>query len=139
VNELLLEGKRTGTRYSIVIVSEGAKPQGGSEVLAGDEVDSFGHKTLGGVGEFIAQQVKKGLGLDTRSVVLSHLQRGGAPSAFDRRMGRYFGIAAVDLVVQRDFGKLVSFTNGRVKAVPIEIVGRYNGRRTILGGVKEAV
>ncbi len=154
VNELLLEGKRTGTRYSIVIVSEGAKPQGGSEVLAGDEVDSFGHKTLGGVGEFIAQQVRKGLGLDTRSVVLSHLQRGGAPSAFDRRMGRYFGIAAVDLVVQRDFGKLVSFTNGRIKAVPIEIVGeeprtvnvdkeydvgRYNGRRTILGGIKEAV
>lgn len=150
VNELLLEGKRTGTRYSIVIVSEGAKPQGGSEVLAGDEVDSFGHKTLGGVGEFIAQQVKKGLGLDTRSVVLSHLQRGGAPSAFDRRMGRYFGIAAIDLVVQRDFGKLVSFTNGRVKAVPIEIVAeeprtvnvdkeydvdRYNGRRTILGDV----
>jgi len=68
-------------------------------------------------------------------------------------MGRYFGIAAIDLVVQRDFGKLVSFTNGRVKAVPIEIVAeeprtvnvdteydvdRYNGRRTILGDVREA-
>ncbi len=153
VNELLLDGKRAGTRYSIVLVAEGAKPQGGSEILAGDEVDSFGHKSLGGIGEFIAQQIKKGLGLDTRSVVLSHLQRGGAPSAFDRRMGRYFGIAAVDLVVQRDFGKLVSFKGGRVTSVPIEKAGeeprtvniekeydvdRYNGRRTILRGVKEA-
>ncbi len=147
VNELLLEGKRTGARYSIVIVAEGAKPEGGSEVVAGDGVDSFGHKSLGGIGEFLAGEIRKGLGLDTRSVVLSHLQRGGAPSAFDRRMGRHFGIAAVDLVVKGDFGKLVSLTNGKVAAVPLEVVtekprsvnveteydaGRYNGRRTIL-------
>jgi len=122
INELLLEHKRTGARYSIILVSEGAKPAGGAEVLAGEEVDGFGHKTLGGIGEYIAREVKKGLGLDTRSVVLSHLQRGGAPSAFDRRMGRYFGIAAIDLVVQRNFGKLVSLKNGRIVAVPIEIV-----------------
>lgn len=148
VNELLLEGKRTGFRYNIVLVAEGAKPEGGAEVLAGDEVDGFGHKTLGGIAEFLAGKIKKGIGLDTRSVVLSHLQRGGAPSAFDRRMGRYFGIAAVDLVVQENFGKLVSLTNGKITAVPIETVNqpprtvdieheydtdRYNGRRTILG------
>jgi len=99
INELLLEHKRTGARYSIILVSEGAKPAGGAEVLAGEEVDGFGHKTLGGIGEYIAREVKKGLGLDTRSVVLSHLQRGGAPSAFDRRMGRYFGIAAILLSI----------------------------------------
>ncbi len=152
VNDLLLEGKRTGTRYSIVLAAEGAKPQGGTEVLAGDEVDSFGHKTLGGVAEFLAKEIKKGLGLDTRSVVLSHLQRGGAPSAFDRRMGRYFGIAAVDLIVRGEFGRLVSLTNGRIASQPIEIVkeepktvnveveydkDRYNGRRTILGDGRE--
>jgi 6-phosphofructokinase 1 len=154
VNELLLEGQRTGSRYNIVITSEGAKPEGGSEVVTSDALDSFGHKTLGGIGEFIAKQVEKGLGLDTRSVVLSHLQRGGAPSAFDRKMGRYFGITAVDLVVKGDFGKLVSLKNGRITAVPLEIVReeplmvdidtqydkeRYNGRRTILGGIKEVV
>jgi 6-phosphofructokinase 1 len=154
VNELLLEGTRSGARYNIVIVSEGAKAKGGAEVLAGDEVDGFGHVTLGGVGEFLAKEVKKGIGVDTRSVVLSHLQRGGAPSAFDRRMGRYFGIAAVDLIVREEFGRLVSLSNGRVTSKPIEVVAeeprvvnveteydrdRYNGRRTILGrGGEEA-
>lgn len=147
VNELLLEGKRRGFRYNIILVAEGAKPEGGAEVIAGDEVDSFGHKTLGGIGQYLAREIKRGVGLDTRSVVLSHLQRGGAPSAFDRRMGRYFGIAAVDLVVQRNFGKLVSLTHGKITAVPIKTVtqppksvdigneydvDRYNGRRSIL-------
>lgn len=151
VNELLLEGKRRGFRYNIILVAEGAKPAGKAEILAGDEVDSFGHKTLGGIGEYLAKEITRGVGLDTRSVVLSHLQRGGAPSAFDRRMGRYFGIAAVDLVVQRNFGKLVSLTNGKIVAVPLETVNqppktvdieleydvdRYNGRRSILGPKK---
>lgn len=149
VNELLLEGRRMGSRYDIIVVAEGAKPEGGSEIVAGDGVDSFGHKNLGGIGEFVAGGIKEAVGLDTRSIVLSHLQRGGAPSAFDRRMGRYFGIAAVDLVANRDFAKLVSLTNGRIVAVPLEVVtekprsvdvnteydtDRYNGRRTILTG-----
>ncbi|MGB8952044.1 MAG: ATP-dependent 6-phosphofructokinase [Candidatus Aminicenantales bacterium] len=147
VNALLLEGKRIGFRYNIILVAEGARPEGGNAVVFGDEIDSFGHKTLGGIGEFLAKEIRKGVDLDTRSVVLSHLQRGGAPSAFDRRMGRYFGIAAVDLIVRGDFGKLVSLTNGTITAVPLEAatatpktvdvlceydVERYNGRRTIL-------
>jgi 6-phosphofructokinase len=153
VNGLVLEGQRAGLRYNILLAAEGAKPEGGSEVLAGDEVDSFGHKTLGGVGEFLARQIKEGLGLDTRSVVLSHLQRGGAPSAYDRRMGRYFGIAAIDLVAQERFGRLVSLTNGQIVSLPLVVVtepprtvnveteydrDRYNGRRTIIHGDGEA-
>ncbi|TET16393.1 MAG: ATP-dependent 6-phosphofructokinase [Dehalococcoidia bacterium] len=152
VSELLLDRKRMGSRYSIIMVAEGAKPEGSSEVVAGDEVDGFGHKALGGIGEFVAKEIREGRGMDTRSIVLSHLQRGGAPSAFDRRMGRYFGIAAVDLVVERNFGKLVSLTNGKITAVPLETVmekprsvdinteydtDRYNGRRTILNHVAE--
>lgn len=148
VHELLLEGKRSGTRYNIVLVAEGAKPAGGTEIISDKGVDSFGHKQLGGVGEYLAKDIRKGQELDSRCVVLSHLQRGGAPSAFDRKMGRYFGIAAIDLVAQKDFGKLVSLTNGKITAVPLEVVSekpktvdinteydteRYNGRRTILG------
>jgi len=53
------------------------------------------------------------------------LQRGGAPSAHDRRMGRYFGIAAVDLVIKRDFGKMVSYQNGRVTSVSLkDVIGK---------------
>lgn len=147
VNELVLEERREGARYDIVIVAEGAKPEGGKEFAREDRVDSFGHKTLGGIGDFLADAIHKGTHLETRSIVLSHLQRGGAPCAFDRRMGRYFGIAAVDLIVGRDFGKMLCYRNGRIDSCPLELIaGRsnvvnvkkqydtemYNGRRTVL-------
>lgn len=147
VCELVLEGRRKGARYDILVVAEGAKPKGGSEILKEEGVDSFGHKILGGIGEYLAKEIMKSTGIETRSITLSHLQRGGAPCAFDRRMGRYFGIAAVDLIVNEDFGKMVSYRNGKITAVRLEeAVGklnlvdvktqydteRYNGRRTIL-------
>jgi len=147
VNELVLEGRKTGTRYEIIIVAEGAKPAGATQFAKEARVDSFGHKTLGGIGEFLADEIQKGAKLETRSIILSHLQRGGAPCAYDRRMGRYFGIGAMDLVMMRDFGKMVCYKNGRITACPLDkVVGRlnrvdiktlydverYNGRRTIL-------
>ena len=147
VNELVLEGRRAGARYEIIVAAEGAKPGGGFEFVKREGLDSFGHKTLGGIGEFLASEIQKSTKLETRSIVLSHLQRGGAPCAYDRRMGRYFGIAAVDLMVRKDFGKMVSYKNGKIAAVPLEeVIGkpslvdvetqydieRYNGRRTIL-------
>lgn len=147
VNELVEEGRRGGARYEIIVVAEGAKPSGGFEVVERGDMDGFGHKSLGGIGEFLAAEIHKATELDSRSIVLSHLQRGGAPCAYDRRMGRYFGIAAVDLVVKEDFGKMVSYSNGKITAVPLKVVtggpslvdvdrlydvDRYNGRRTIL-------
>ncbi|MFH1650554.1 MAG: ATP-dependent 6-phosphofructokinase [Chloroflexota bacterium] len=147
INEVVAEGRRSGARYEIVLAAEGAKPQGGTEFVKRAGQDSFGHKALGGVAEFVSEQIHKGTGLESRSVVLSHLQRGGAPSAYDRRMGRHFGIAAVDLIVNENFGKLVCLKSGRITACPLSSLegklsrvnvetqydtGRYNGRRTIL-------
>jgi 6-phosphofructokinase 1 len=147
INELVTEGRRSGTRYEIIVASEGAKPKGGSEVVRKKGTDSFGRKSLGGIGEVIAQEIEKGTELETRSVELSHLQRGGAPCAYDRRMGRYFGIAAVDLVVRKRYGNMVRVKNGKISYVPMEKIygklnlvdigarydtDRYNGRRTIL-------
>ena len=152
VNELVTEGRQAGTRYEIIVVAEGAKSIGGQEIVKKEGTDSFGRKALGGVGEFVAREIEKGTGLETRSVVLSHLQRGGAPCAYDRRMGRYFGIAAVDLVSKQDFGKMVCLTNGEISSCTLDNVyqsitkdnlnrvnintqydvDRYNGRRTIL-------
>jgi 6-phosphofructokinase len=152
VNELVVEGRRAGTRYEIIIAAEGAKPKGGTEVVRKEGIDSFGHKALGGVGEVIAREIEKGTQQETRSVVLSHLQRGGAPCAYDRRMGRYFGIAAVDLVVRRKYGNMVRVKNGKISYVPLERIygklnlvdvgtqydaDRYNGRRTILHHVQQ--
>ena len=147
VNELLLEGRNSGARYEIVIVAEGAKPAGGTEFVRDERRDAFGHRALGGIGEYVASAISQETGIETRSMVLSHLQRGGTPCAYDRRMGRYFGIAAADLVVGRQFGKMVAFKSGEIVAIPIEEalgnphlvdvetqydVSRYNGRRTIL-------
>jgi 6-phosphofructokinase 1 len=151
VNELVMEGKRSGTRYEIIIVAEGAKPIGGTEIVKKEGTDSFGRKTLGGIGEILAQQIEKATELETRSVELSHLQRGGAPCAYDRRMGRYFGIAAVDLIVNRRYGNMVCLKNGKIACVPLaDIYGklnlvdpktqydadRYNGRRTFFNSSK---
>ncbi len=148
VNDLVIEGRRKGARYDIIVIAEGAKPSGASLVAKEETVDSFGHKTLGGIGEYLAKEISTSTRIETRSVTLSHLQRGGVPCAYDRRMGRYFGIAAVDLIVREEFGRMVSYRNGRITAVPLEeAIGRlnlvdvktqydterYNGRRTILG------
>jgi len=147
VNELVVEGRRAGARYEIIVVAEGAKPVGYSEFVKEEGVDSFGRKALGGIAEFLAKEIRNSTKLESRSVVLSHLQRGGSPCAYDRRMGRYFGIAAVDLVVKKDFGKMVCYKNGKITSCPLEeIMGRlnlvnvetqydterYNGRRTII-------
>jgi 6-phosphofructokinase 1 len=152
VNQLILEGRRKGARYEIILVAEGARLMGGSEMVRRQGTDSFGHKSLGGIADYIAGEINQATQLETRSLALSHLQRGGTPSAFDRRMGRSFGIAAVDLAISGDYGKMVCVRNGHITSSPLrDIAGklhlvdvktqydadRYGGRRTILGPVRE--
>jgi 6-phosphofructokinase 1 len=147
VNGILAKERSRGARHDIVVVAEGAKPKDRDHFIKSRELDSFGHYTLGGIGEFLACEIQRGTGIETRSLSLSYLQRGGLPCAYDRRMGKYFGTAAVDLIVRGDFGKMVSYRNGRITAVPLdEIVGkintvnvdtfydpeRYNGSRTLI-------
>lgn len=147
VNKLVEEGVKKGNRYNIITVAEGASPSGQTTFTQEKETDDFGNVYLGGIGEYIAREIEKGTGLATRSMALGYLQRGGAPCAYDRRMGRYFGIAAVDLLVKGDYGKMVCYANGKIDSVPIkDIAGktrlvdintqydtdRLNGRRSIL-------
>jgi ATP-dependent phosphofructokinase / diphosphate-dependent phosphofructokinase len=147
VNELIMEGRRAGTRYDIILVAEGAKPAGGRTIVKDNKIDSFGHESLGGIGEYLSHEINEALGLESRSVILGHIQRGGAPCSYDRRMGRYYGIAAINLAVRKEFGKMVGYRDGKFTAVPLEdVVGklnlvdintmydrvRYNGSRCIL-------
>ncbi len=147
VCDLLLERKRRGIRYSIVIVAEGAKIEGKKEIYKDNKVDDFGHRSHGGIAACIAEHIEKMTHTETRFVILSHLQRGGAPSARDRLMARWFGIAAVDMILNEDFGRMVSYSLGTITSVPLkEIIGqlklvdmnkhydteRYNGKRAIL-------
>jgi len=120
VIEILKLTKKTLARYSIVLVAEGAKPRGMGEILEKRGRDGFGHFYLGGVGGFVAEEIQKNTNLEVRYVALRHLQRGGPPSAYDRRMGRKFGVAAIDMVVNEDFGRMVSLKLGDITSVSLK-------------------
>ncbi len=106
--------------YNIVVVAEGAQFKDGTVVTQTGELDEFGHVRLGGIGHVLADIIKEKADLDTRVVVLGHLQRGGAPVAFDRILGVRFGIAAARLVLDGDFGKMVALRGNSIVAVPLE-------------------
>lgn len=115
---------RTGRNFSIVAVAEGVK-LGEEVVKRGKELDQFGHEKLGGVGELLAREIEKRTGFETRVTVLGHLQRGGSPTAFDRVLGTRFGVKAVELVKNREFGKMVSLRGTKIVAVDLgEAVSR---------------
>lgn len=146
VCELLRERKGREINYSIIVVAEGAKPQGRQEFLKNNHIDDFGHVSVGGIAGYVAGEIEKKTGLESRHITLSHLQRGGTPSAHDRIMARWFGIAAVDMIVKEDFGRMVTLEKGEIGTAPLAGVinklklvdvgkyydtDRYNGRRII--------
>ncbi|MGA8112749.1 MAG: 6-phosphofructokinase [Actinocatenispora sp.] len=101
--------ERFRSQYSpIVVVAEGAMPQDSSEMTKDDKLDSFGHIRLGGVGQWLADQIEQRTGKEARAVVLGHIQRGGTPTAFDRVLATRFGLHAIDAAHDKDWGKMVS-------------------------------
>lgn len=110
--------------YVIVAVAEGAmlKSEKGVEelVLQSEERDAFGNVRLGGIGKVLSKEIQKRTGIETREVILGHLQRGGAPSGFDRVLGTRFGCKAIDLVAEGKFGYGVSLRGTEIVSVPLE-------------------
>ncbi|GIH11812.1 pyrophosphate--fructose 6-phosphate 1-phosphotransferase [Rhizocola hellebori] len=112
--------KRFEIDYSpIIVIAEGAMPADGDMVTVTGELDSFGHVRLGGIGNWLAQQIVQQTGKEARAVVLGHIQRGGTPSAFDRVLATRFGLAAIDAVNDRDFGKMVALRGTEIIRVPL--------------------
>jgi phosphofructokinase-like protein len=107
---------------TVVVVAEGARPKHGEQVKRDVEGGEF---RLGGIGEIVAREIAKRTGKETRSCVLGHLQRGGAPTTLDRILGTRFGVKAVQLANEGHFGSMVSYQNYQVRQVPIaEAVNR---------------
>ncbi|WP_437187115.1 6-phosphofructokinase [Planctomicrobium sp. SH668] len=122
--ERLKARRAAGKKYGIVVVSEGAQLTGQDLITKDAEVDDFGHVKLGGIGSRVAKIIEKGTGIETRDVVLGHLQRGGSPSAYDRVLGTRLGIHAGRLVINKDFGKMVALRGLHIVAAPLaEAVG----------------
>jgi 6-phosphofructokinase 1 len=112
--------KRFEIDYSpIIVIAEGAMPADGDMVTMTGELDSFGHVRLGGIGNWLAQQIVQQTGKEARAVVLGHIQRGGTPSAFDRVLATRFGLAAIDAVNDGDFGKMVALRGTEIIRVPL--------------------
>ncbi|MFM8387006.1 MAG: 6-phosphofructokinase [Planctomycetia bacterium] len=116
----LQDRARHGRTFSIVVVAEGARPEGGRLTWTrGRGKDPIGDR-LGGAGEAVARELARRTGLETRSVVLGHVQRGGTPTAFDRVLATRMGEHAVRLVERRELGRMVSLQGTRMGAVPLE-------------------
>ena len=113
-----------GKDFSIVVVAEGVQlisdeGQDDEYVVSEGGLDEFGHVKLGGIGQLVANTVEQATGYETRVTVLGHLQRGGTPTAFDRVLGTRFGIAAVDLVHEGTYGKMVSLQGNEIIAIEL--------------------
>ena len=114
------ERKRRGKHFSIIVVAEGARPEGG-EVTVKKVVEGCPEPVrLGGVGNIIADEIEEHTGIESRVAVLGYLQRGGSPTAFDRVLATQLGNGAIDLIKEGQFGHMVCFTGGRISSVPIE-------------------
>ncbi|HUF23283.1 MAG TPA: ATP-dependent 6-phosphofructokinase [Vicinamibacterales bacterium] len=124
VADHILARERWGARFSIVVVSEGAAPVGGSRsVVKAAELGTV--ERLGGVGQLVAAELERLTKKEARYVVLGHLQRGGSPTAFDRVLATRFGTKAVELLMEGHFGQMVALKSPHIVPVPLEkIVGR---------------
>jgi len=124
VAERLLERERLGAKFSIVVVAEGAFPKGGKVSLV--EAASDAHvERLGGIGHQVCAALGRLTGKEARSVVLGHLQRGGAPTSFDRLLATRFGGTAVEFVMRGEFGTMVAFDPPDIVARRLdEVVGK---------------
>ena len=109
---------QSGSKFSIVVVAEGARPAGG-EAIYQAEREIGGVKRLGGIGEALAAQLKQRCDVEVRVTVLGHLQRGGSPTAFDRLLASRFGSMAVHIIAEGKLGHMVALQDECIIAVPI--------------------
>ena len=130
LTELLSEDRRRNpSRYSVVLVSEGAMFEGGEMVFSQDAADAFGHKKLGGIGDLVSEKIKElspkynnGKTIDVINQKLGYLVRCGDPDAIDSIAPMAYGNLALDLLLNRIHGRLVVLKNGRYDNMPIDAV-----------------
>ena len=130
-----------GKKFSIIAVAEGAHPKeenlpvmqtqeknmfshnvGSKLITQTEERDAFGNVRLGGIGHVLAKEIEKRMDVETRVTVLGHVQRGGSPTAHDRVLATRFGVAAVELIKNEDFGKMVALQGNKIVSVDLDKV-----------------
>jgi 6-phosphofructokinase 1 len=126
---LTYDRNRNPSKYSIVIVSEGAMFEGGEMIFLEQTTDAYGHAKLGGIGDLVSAKLKelspkynKGQAISTINQRLSYMVRGGDPDAIDSIVPMAYGNLALDLILSGVHGRLVVLRNGRFDNMPIDVV-----------------
>ncbi len=114
------ERTRRGKRFSLVVVAEGAKPEGGEMVYKRKVNDPTDPIRLGGISQVIGHRIEEMTGMESRYTILGHVQRGGSPTPFDRILATRFGYHAVEAVMRKEFGCLVGLRGQDIKTTPIQ-------------------
>lgn len=121
--KMLRDDKKSNpSNYAMVTISEGATPEGG-ELIESGEADAYGHRKLGGVGEYLAEEVKKHTGEGIMYQNLAYLMRSGEPDALDKMVGLNYGTLAADLLLRNTTGHMVGLQKGAYVSVPLEELG----------------
>jgi phosphofructokinase-like protein len=120
VAEKIKDRERHGKRFSLVVVAEGAKPEGGDVVVSRKVADPNDPIRLGGISQFVGNRIEDLTGTETRYTILGHVQRGGSPSPFDRILATRFGYHAVKAAMEGKFGHLVGLRGKEIKTTSIK-------------------
>ena len=134
--EAINKRRAQGKNFSIVVVSEAAKPKTGEVSIQNVRDNGAGviNTQLGGAGDRVAEELERITGMTSRCTVLGYLQRGGIPTSFDRVLSTKYGCRAMELALQGRFGNLVVIKNGRLDAVSLEEVV---GNNKTIGAVQD--
>jgi ATP-dependent phosphofructokinase / diphosphate-dependent phosphofructokinase len=125
VCEVCTQRRGVGKGFTIIAAGEGAIPLGGEQIVDKVVEDSPDPIRLGGVGKYVADEIEDRTGLDSRAIVLGHVQRGGTPTSFDRILSTRFGYHAFELLMARDFNKMVVWRSSQLDSVPItDVAGK---------------
>ncbi len=121
--------KKNPSRYSVVLISEGAMFEGGEMTFSDQSQDAFGHKKLGGIGDLVSAKLKElspkynnGKTVNVINQKLGYMVRGGDPDALDSIVPMAFGNLALDLILNNVHGRLVVVKNGHYDNLPVEVV-----------------
>lgn len=121
----ILDRKANGKSFSLVVVAEGARTPDGDMVVAHTVQGSHDPIRLGGIAQVVGRQLEALTGLETRATVLGHLQRGGSPTPYDRILASRYGLAAAELALSRQSGRMVALRGNQIIDVPLaEAIGR---------------
>ncbi len=122
VCETCIRRSKRGKRFTLVAVSEGAAPKGGSQVVDQVVCDSPDPIRLGGIASVLSREISSRTRLEARATILGHVQRGGTPVAFDRVLATRFGYKAVQMMATGQWNEMVVIQKGETGSVPIESV-----------------